>query len=262
MIQKIKVFYKENRTWVSLGRYILISIVLSVGVILIDTKFISVLNLIPDLLLTSIELANLILATLAGALLTITTFTFSTILVVLTMYSSDFSPRVVNNFLNDKITMKVLGMFVGGFIYCILTLFFMKKTYSDYLVLSATIAVIYSVLCIIYFVVFVYRVSSSIQATKLISRLYDESFEIIERDLELRENRTSFDQLEIGTFQFELDILSDKNGYLELIDFKEILYVLKDLDAKFVIKVDMGSFVSVNQKIAILYYSADLETKS
>ena len=27
MIQKIKVFYKENRTWVSLGRYISISII-------------------------------------------------------------------------------------------------------------------------------------------------------------------------------------------------------------------------------------------
>ncbi|NLX94175.1 MAG: DUF2254 domain-containing protein, partial [Clostridiales bacterium] len=139
-----------------LGNYISISFLVAIVAILIDTKTIPLLDYIPDFLLTSVELAKLILGTLSGALLTITTFTFSTIMVVLTMYSSNFSPRVVTNFLTDKITMKVLGIFVGGFFYCILALFFMRKGFSDYLVVSATIAVIYSVLCILYFVVFVY----------------------------------------------------------------------------------------------------------
>lgn len=72
---------------------------LAIGAILIDTKYVPILDFIPDLFLTRVELAKVILGTLSGSLLTITTFTFSTIMVVLTMYSSNFSPRVVNNFL-------------------------------------------------------------------------------------------------------------------------------------------------------------------
>ncbi len=258
MIDKLKIFYRENKMWMYLSKYILISLFLSVGVILIDTKFIPILDYIPDLLLTSVDLAKVILGTLAGALLTITTFTFSTIMVVLTMYSSDFSPRVVNNFLTDKITMKVLGIFVGGFFYCTLALFFMRKSYSEYLVVSATIAVIYSAFCIIYFVIFVYRVSSSIQATKLIGRLYDESYEIIERALKYRENQLSLDHYEIGVFRSKLEIISNKSGYLELIEFKDILEILKDIDTKVILRADIGDFVSKNQQIATLYYNKDL----
>ncbi|NLY36082.1 MAG: DUF2254 domain-containing protein [Tissierellia bacterium] len=259
MITKIKILYSENKMWVYLGKYILISFLLAVGAILTDIKFIPLLDYIPDILLTSVDLAKVILGTLSGSLLTITTFTFSTIMVVLTMYSSNFSPRVVNNFLTDKITMKVLGIFVGGFFYCILALFFMRKTYSEYLVVSATIAVIYSVLCIIYFVIFVYNVSSSIQATKLIARLYDESTEIVERALNLREDYLSLDEYEVGRFNSKLEITSKTNGYLELIEFKEILSTLKDIETKFIIKVDIGDFISKNQVIATLHYNEKLD---
>ena len=259
MFTKIRVFYNNNKMWIYLGKYILISFLLALGAILTDIKFIPLLDYIPEILLTSVDLAKLILGTLTGSLLTITTFTFSTIMVVLTMYSSNFSPRVVNNFLTDKITMKVLGIFIGGFCYCILTLFFMRKLYSEYLVISATIAVIYSILCIIYFVIFVYYVASSIQATKLISNLYDESYKIIERTLKNRENNLSLDDCEIGVFRSELEIISDKNGYLEFIEFQEILNILKDIEAKLVLEVDIGDFISKNQIIAVLYYNEELK---
>ena len=257
MIDKIKIFYRNNTIWMYLAKYIIISLFLAIGVILIDSKFIGVLEIIPDVFLTSVELAKLILSTLAGALLTITTFTFSTIMVVLTMYSSNFSPRVVNNFLTDKMTMKVLGVFIGGFFYCILALFFMRNSFSEYSVLSATIAVVYSALCVIYFVIFVYRVSSSIQATKLISRLYDESYTIIEKALDNRKNQTSTDRLEVGIFSSKFEIISDKSGYLELINYESLLDKLKDEDTKLVIREDMGSFIAKGQILGSLYYNEE-----
>lgn len=255
MINKIKVFYRNNTIWMQLAKYVLISLFLSIGAILIDSKFVAILEYIPDILLTSVELAKLILSTLAGALLTITTFTFSTIMVVLTMYSSNYSPRVVNNFLNDKVTMKVLGVFIGGFFYCILALFFMRNIFSEYSVVSATIAVIYSALCIIYFVIFVFRVSSSIQATKLISRVYNESYTIIERALNIRKNQESTDRLEIGIFSSKFEILASKNGYLEIINYDELLSKLSDIKSKLVIREDVGAFISKGQIIATLYYN-------
>lgn len=254
MITKIKIFYRNNALWMFLAKYILISFILAIVAILIDTKFFAVLSLIPNIFLTSVELAKLILSTLAGALLTITTFTFSTIMVVLTMYSSDFSPRVVNNFLTDKISMKVLGIFIGGFFYCMLTLFSMRNSISDYSVLSATIAVVYAALCVFYFIAFIYRVSSSIQATKLIKRVYDETSEIIDRSIELQKKRKNIDTYETDIFKGKISLFSQRSGYLESIEFKKILDLLKDDSIRMIIRVDMGAFVSRNEEIASLYY--------
>lgn len=250
-------FYQNNNIKFYIFRYIFIAVILSITAILIDTKFLNILSLIPSIFLTSIELAKVILSTLAGALLTITTFTFSTIMVVLTMYSSEFSPRVVNNFLNDKISMKVLGIFVGGFLYCISTLLFMKNSFSNYLVISASIAVVYSILSIIYFIIFIYSVSSSIQATKLIGRLYDESYTIIQRALEYRKNQIGLDNFEIGNYKKNIKIESDRSGYLALISFHEILEDLKAFDCKLIIIPRIGEFLFKKQIIAILYYNQD-----
>ena len=261
-LNKIGVFMSENNMWFSLGKYLIISLLLATLAIMIDTKYIPVLKYIPEIFLASIGLAKLILGTLTGSLLTITTFTFSTIMVVISMYSSNFSPRVVNNFLTDKITMKVLGVFVGGFFYCITVLFFMKDNFSSYKVISATIAVLYSILCIIYFLIFVYNVSSSIQPTKLISNLYDESWDIIDKTLEERKNHTSLDQYDIGEYLSEVEILSNKSGYLVLIEFSEILKTLKNIKTNFVIKVEIGDFIVKNQAIATLYYNDDIGDSS
>lgn len=242
-----------------LVRSILISIIMAVTVILMDAQIIMGKEYIPRFLLTSVDLAKLILSTLAGSLLTITTFTFSTIMVVLTTYSSNFSPRVVNNFLTDKTTMKVLGIFIGGFTYCILALFFMRQALAEFLVLSATIAVVYAVLCIIYFVVFVFRVSSFIQASKLISQIYDEAYEAIDEALVHRNNQISADDYEIGRFKRQFEVIANRSGYLEFIDFDDLLRTLKNIESKLVIKEEVGNFIVKGQTIAILYYNKELD---
>ena len=257
MIDKIKKIYANNRVILYLLKYIIISIILCAVAILIDTRTVPILENIPAIFLTSVDLAKVILGTLAGALLTITTFTFSTIMVVLTMYSSDFSPRVVNNFLTDKISMKVLGVFVGGFIYCIVTLFFMKNSFSEYLVISATIGVLYAIFSIIYFVMFIYRVSSSIQATKLIKRVYDESYEIIESSLKYKKDKENLSDYEVKAYKNKIEIHSNQNGYLQLMNLDSLVRAIKDIDSKFIIHVHIGDFISLNQNIGTIYHNEE-----
>ena len=184
MLQKLLMFLKNKKMWITLGSYFLFALLLSFIMVMIDNGTWPLEALIPPLFFTSVDLAKQILSMLSGVLLTITTFTFSTILVVLTTYSSQFSPRVVENFLMNKITMKVLGIYVGGFFYCITTLLFLREKEFDALVLSATVGVLYSMLCTIYFVIFVYNVSSSIQANNLLGRLYDDSNQSIKNAVE------------------------------------------------------------------------------
>ncbi len=255
MIEKLRKFNSENRIWMYLLRYISFSIGLSITAVLIDTGTIDLIDRIPLLFLTSIDLAKTILSTLASALLTITTFTFSTIMVVLTMYSSEFSPRVVNNFLTDKISMKVLGLFVGGFFYSIITLFFMKNSFSEHLVLSATIGVLYSIFSLIYFVIFIYKVSSSIQATKLIEKIYNESYTIIEDKIKNKDGQKSLNEYDSSSYKLNYKIKSNKTGYFQLMNLDSILSELKDIDSLLIINSNIGDFININQHIATIYFN-------
>ena len=156
--------------------------------------------------------------------------------------------------------MKVLGIFIGGFTYCILALFFMRQALAEFLVLSATIAVVYAVLCIIYFVIFVFRVSSFIQASKLIAQIYDETYKVIDEALEYRKNQISADDYEIGRFKKQFEVISHRSGYLEFIDFDNLLRTLKNVESKLIIKEEVGNFIIKGQTIAVLYYNDELDT--
>lgn len=261
MFRKIKELYVDNRIWIQPIKFIVISFLISVLTILIDTRTIPGHEYIPEVLLTSVDLAKEILSTLSGALLTMTTFTFSTIMIVLTTYSSDFTPRVVENFLTDDSTTKVLGVFVGGFFYCITSLFFMRNALTEYSILAATIAIIYSVVCIFYFISFVYSVSASIQVSKLVSRLYKESSEVIDRAMNFRAKHEALDEKDRGIYKSKSDIYSQDNGYLEEVKFDDLMEHTKDMTCKVVIKERIGQFVSKNQIIATIYYNdSDIST--
>lgn len=253
MLQKVVELYKNNRTWIILSKHVLIALFLATICILIDNRTLQVQQYIPAILFTSVSLAKEILGMLAAVLLTITTFTFSTILIVLTMYSSQFSPRVVENFLTNKITMKVLGIYTGGFFFCITTLFFMRHVSLNYLVISATVAVIYSILCIIFFVVFVYTVSSLIQADKLIEGLFNESNQTIENMILFLKDKGRIDQHSFDQYDSQVEIFSKKNGYLQFINFDLIWNLIKDLDCKIFIDLSIGDFLSEKQRIGTLY---------
>jgi uncharacterized membrane protein len=53
-------------------------------------------------------------------MVTIVGLVFSLTLVTLSLASSQFGPRLLRNFIRDRVTQLVLGTFVAAFIYCLL----------------------------------------------------------------------------------------------------------------------------------------------
>jgi len=66
------------------------------------------------------EGARNVLATIAGSTITVAGVVFSVTIVSLTLASSQFGPRLLRTFLNDRWTQVVLGIFVSTFLYCLL----------------------------------------------------------------------------------------------------------------------------------------------
>ncbi len=253
MLEKLRLKYEENRLWIYPMKYIIVACILSAITIMVDTRYVFVHKYVPTIFLTSIDLAQTILGALVSSLLSITTFTFSTTMVVLTMYSSDFSPRVIENFLSEKITMKVLGMFMGGFFYSITSLLFMRQTLSTDFVISASIGVVYAILCLIYFAMFINTVSKSVQANNLITKLHEEADETIQNAREFHKDSRLLENYELGDYIFRKYIKSEQSGYLELVSYQNIFSELRDKDYTLVIYPNNGDFIVRNQVIASLY---------
>lgn len=250
MMEQIKLFFYNHKSWVYNLQYIFYSLILVVLVTLIDLRIIPVQEFLPDIITMDVALSRSVLTTLAGSLLTITTFTFSTILVILNMYASSFTPRVVENFVNIKITMKVLGIFIGGFFYCITTLIFMQDFFEHQHLIAGTVAIIYSIVCIVYFVRFVQAVLKNFQGVNLIYDIAEEAKVVIANEVEKRSASLSeMIQDEHSCFP----IKSMKSGYLGIIDIDRIASLLKDHEGFIDIKVKIGEFIGEETILAQIH---------
>ncbi|MGO4886743.1 DUF2254 domain-containing protein [Anaerobacillus sp. MEB173] len=140
-------------------------------------------RMIPTFLFADIDLARTILSSISASLLTMTTITFSTILVVLTTYLSEFSPRTLQNFIMDQSTQRVLGIFVGGFIYSILLLLLLREDGTTTTFIVPSFAVLFAIICLIVFVFFIHHVTKWIQVSSLIHNITLTTMKKIESEL-------------------------------------------------------------------------------
>src|SRR5699024_1795788 len=95
----------------------------------------------PSVLIPDGELTAKILSALTTATLTMTTITFSTIMVVLTTFSSQFSPRTLQNFIADRKTQSILAIFIGGFLYQLVSFLLLKSPDGQILFFTPVFAV-------------------------------------------------------------------------------------------------------------------------
>lgn len=259
MKNKLKIFFYNNRRWIYCLEYIFFSIVLLILVTYVDSRYSDLKEYIPRIFLSSVELAKTVLSSLVSALLTITTFTFSTILTVFTLYHNSFTPRSVENFLDKKITMKVLGIFIGGFVYCLVSLNFMKAGADERLVIAGTFGVIYAIWGAIYFVIFVQNVLDGMSYTNLIEEISEHTESLIKKEIEDRK----FEYVNEDEWtKNQVPLYAIKTGYLELINIEKIKKLIEEKDIVFTIVPSIGDFVVQNTIVG--YFSTndiDEETK-
>ncbi len=79
-------------------------------------------DLAPYLFNGGADGARTVLSTIAGAMISVTGLVFSITIVVLQLASSQFSPRVLPAFLEDRITQNTLGLFAATFVYALTVL--------------------------------------------------------------------------------------------------------------------------------------------
>lgn len=82
-MERIKVFLQNHRNIIKITRYSLVSFLLLILTWVVDYRYSYAKGYFPSLLLLSKDVVAQFLSNLSGVFLTVTTFTFTTILTVL-----------------------------------------------------------------------------------------------------------------------------------------------------------------------------------
>lgn len=151
---------------------------LAIGLIEIDAKIDhEFLESWPRMFGAGAAGARGVLATVAGSMITVAGVVFSITLVALSLASSQYTSRVLRNFMTDRTNQTVLGVFVGIFAYCLVVLRTIREGETAEFVpsLAVTGGVVLAFVGIGYFIYFIHHIATLIQASQILARIATET---------------------------------------------------------------------------------------
>ena len=198
------------------------------------------------------------LSVVAGSMITVAGIVFSIVIVALSLASTQYTPRILRNFMRDQINQVVLGVFVGIFTYCIVVLRTIRGGDDDQ-VFVPSIAVIVGVLLALvgigFLIFFIHHIAVSIQASTIIAGVFDETIEVID---ELFPHRLGKDAPEDEMEKLEtlaaavewLPIPATTNGYIQNIDIVDLLDLTRKREIIVRMERGVGEFVIAGATLA------------
>jgi uncharacterized membrane protein len=115
------------------------------------------------------DAAREILSSLAAAIITVVGVVFSIMMVVLTLASTQFGPRMIRTFIRDRVTQATLGTFVATFCYAMLALISIGATFVPHL--TVTVALALTAVDLGVLIYFIHHTATAIQLPSVIASI-------------------------------------------------------------------------------------------
>ena len=185
-MNKLKRFWRNLRTsfWFVPSLIVAASVALAVAFIEVhSTGSEHWLARWPRLFGANAEGARGMLSTIAGSMMTVVGVTFSMTLVTLALASSQYTSRILRNFMRDRVTQVALGVFAGVFAYSLLVLRTIRSGDVGGFVPSLAVFVgfVLAMGGIGVLIFFIHHIASSIQASSIIASVADETMAAVDR---------------------------------------------------------------------------------
>ncbi|SDH68668.1 DUF2254 domain-containing protein [Alteribacillus bidgolensis] len=214
----------------------------------------------PDMFLTTYELTYILVSTLIAGILTLNAFTFNSILVVLTSFSGQFSPRMLSSFISDRRTQHVIGIFNACFLYVLIAFFLINEEENGMYVAIPIFTVISAFLALSNFVFFINHAVKWMQVPNLTNNMKYESQQTILRtllkDLEpYRTKEPNHTEKELNEREGHV-IAANAAGFIQIFDYKHLIKEAKR--DKIILRLErrIGDFVTEGMPI-ITYWKID-----
>ena len=150
---------------------------LALAVTAVDESFDTSLRL-PFLFAGGPEGARAVLAAIITSMISFTGLVFSITIVVLQLTSSQFSPRVLRSFLEDRFNQVALGVFVATFVYGLVVLRGVRGTaqVGPFVPqIGVTLAFAFVLASVLVFLAFIHHIAQSIRAATILASIADDT---------------------------------------------------------------------------------------
>lgn len=157
---------------------------LAVGFVEVDSRVNrELLTRFPKLFGAGAEGSRGMLSSIASSMITVAGVTFSITIVALSQAASQYTSRILRNFMRDRANQAVLGVFLGIFTYCLIVLRSIRSGDDGVFIPSLAVltAIILALLAIGFLIFFIHHVASSIQAANVIASAAHDTLSTIDR---------------------------------------------------------------------------------
>lgn len=225
----------------------------------------------PRLFGVGAEGARQMLSTLAGSMMTVMGITFSMTLLALTLASSQYTSRILRNFMRSRITQFTLGVFASTFAYCLIVLRTIRGSASvDEFVPSLAVffAFVLSLGGVGILIYFIHHIALSIQASSIIASVAMETKASIDRLLPKELDQGSDEDEGQNRGLESLDerswypVPAAVSGYIQSVNNAALMNLARDNRTILRMEHGIGAFVVQNTALAslALTYPPDQQT--
>jgi len=211
------------------------------------------------------------LSTLAGSMMTVMGVTFSMTLLALSLASSQYTSRILRNFMRSQVTQITLGTFAGIFVYCLIVMYAIRTGNLPFVPsLSVFFAFVLVFAGITVLIFFIHHIASSIQASSIIASVAHETIASIDRLFPEKQDSVAdkAEDEENGRLLPSLDertwyaVPAKVSGYIQSADHDAILSLAKDKRTIVRMEHGIGAFVVKDTALVslALTYPPDQET--
>lgn len=249
MVARIKLWFINEKNLLKMSKFVLLTISLLLLTWIFDHQFPEVKDHVPDQLLLSVDVSMDFLSNISGVFLTISIFSFTTIVTVLNKYSSSVSPRMLQTFIDRTDVLGLFGIFISGFFHSVISILLLQDVRANEDVVAGSFAIAYAIVAMIGFIVFAKRVLENIKISNIIEGVYNDCDALIDEEVELREKAKRYEDEKDAK---EFPVLATTTGYLFEVQSETILKALEGIKAEFTIKKRIGEYTTEGESLGVL----------
>ena len=204
----------------------------------------------PRVFGASADSSRSMLSAIAGSIITVAGVTFSITIVAVTQASSQYTPRILRNFMRDRANQVVLGAFVGIFAYCLVVLRTIRGGDDEgrfVPALAVLLGVLLAVVGIGILIFFVHHIASTLQASGIVARVTRETIAVVERLFPevMGEEAGDGDDAAIGSAKGggRRVAVAPASGYVQRVDADGLLRVARERGVVVWMHRGIGDFV-------------------
>ena len=175
------------------------------------------------------QVAQVILAGIAGSTMTVVSIVFAILLMTLTLASMQFSPRILVSFARDRVTQWTLGIFLGTFSYCMAALPAARSLPTPFAPVATVLgAMVLAFACVSWLLFFIHHITQAISVNHIVDRIASETEAVID-ELMLWPHRypRTQDSYPFDASAWPAAVVNEVSAYIRYVDTRRLVSLAK-----------------------------------